>query len=268
MPLGTKSLAFINHKPFHPGSMANMEKTWLAERQHTEEQKRQKELREKRVQEAKIEDLRRALRVSENASTTSRNLTLAAERMEWMYENPTTLIREKEQEEFRLGKKIEPKVSSEVQDLKNLEDLPGSVFLPSVSKQSEDTMRKIREDPLFQIRKAEIEHERSRQKNPLLKKKMEPAPKQRKRSLSRSRSPDPIKKQKPKRERLGSEERARLVEEMKEEGKRHQKIKEERIIRDTKRSELVEKVEKFQRNKKNGSVLFSKLNAQIASKIC
>ncbi|CBZ52674.1 Arabidopsis thaliana At4g37120/C7A10_240,related [Neospora caninum Liverpool] len=59
--IGQKSAAFINHKPFHPGSWQNQEKIWLAEQKHKEELRKQAELAERRAEEVKIQELRRAL---------------------------------------------------------------------------------------------------------------------------------------------------------------------------------------------------------------
>lgn len=44
----------------------------------------------------------------------------------------------------------------------------GSLFLPSLTKTSEDTLRKLREDPLFIIRQAEAQQKRDVLTNPLL----------------------------------------------------------------------------------------------------
>ncbi|KAK2197656.1 bifunctional Pre-mRNA-splicing factor SLU7/CBF1-interacting co-repressor CIR [Babesia duncani] len=63
--IGNKSAAFINHKHFHPGSIKNMERVWLAEEKHKAELKRQKEMREKREEEVKIAEIRKQIREQE-----------------------------------------------------------------------------------------------------------------------------------------------------------------------------------------------------------
>eukprot|EP01068_Selenidium_serpulae_P017586 Selendium_serpulae@DN6387_c0_g2_i1.p2 len=65
--IGAKSAAFINHKPFHPGNLQNLEKVWTAEENHKRELKKQAEFLERRNQEQQIEELRRALRKEEGA---------------------------------------------------------------------------------------------------------------------------------------------------------------------------------------------------------
>eukprot|EP00389_Voromonas_pontica_P004036 GDKH01005987.1.p1 GENE.GDKH01005987.1~~GDKH01005987.1.p1 ORF type:complete len:219 (-),score=24.86 GDKH01005987.1:101-757(-) len=60
--VGAKSIAFINHKPFHPGNRENLEKVWMAETKQKEDEKRQKEMIEQRKKEAQVEELRKAMR--------------------------------------------------------------------------------------------------------------------------------------------------------------------------------------------------------------
>lgn len=66
--IGAKSAAFINHKPFHPGTFENLERVWLAEEKHRQEQQRQNELQERRLEEKKIHELRLALNSQRNSS--------------------------------------------------------------------------------------------------------------------------------------------------------------------------------------------------------
>lgn len=63
--VGNKSIAFINHKPFHPGNLQNLERVWLAEQRAAENEKKQKEMLERRKHEVQIEELRKALRNKE-----------------------------------------------------------------------------------------------------------------------------------------------------------------------------------------------------------
>ncbi|XP_053993863.1 uncharacterized protein LOC128884457 [Hylaeus volcanicus] len=64
--VGNKSIAFINHKPFHPGNLVNLERIWLAEQQAKENEKKQKEMLERRKHEVQIEELRKTLRTKEH----------------------------------------------------------------------------------------------------------------------------------------------------------------------------------------------------------
>lgn len=65
--IGAKSAAFINHKPFHPGNIQNLEKVWIAEEEHKRELKKQAEFLERRNQEHQIEELKKALRLKEKS---------------------------------------------------------------------------------------------------------------------------------------------------------------------------------------------------------
>lgn len=66
--VGQKSIAFINHKPFHPGNLQNLEKVWRAEEEEAANRKAQKEALERRRNEVQIEELRDALRAKEQAN--------------------------------------------------------------------------------------------------------------------------------------------------------------------------------------------------------
>eukprot|EP01067_Filipodium_phascolosomae_P002735 Filipodium_phascolosomae@DN2479_c0_g1_i1.p1 len=67
MRVGSKSMNFIMHKPFHPGNLQNLEKVWLAEQNDQREKQQQKELMERRRQEMQIEELRKAIRKQTDA---------------------------------------------------------------------------------------------------------------------------------------------------------------------------------------------------------
>ncbi|KAL7065974.1 hypothetical protein ACR3K2_35800 [Cryptosporidium serpentis] len=60
--IGNKAAAFLNHKPFHPGNIRNLEKVWVAEEKQNEIEKKQLELQNKRKKEWEIETLKRTLK--------------------------------------------------------------------------------------------------------------------------------------------------------------------------------------------------------------
>ncbi|OII75842.1 hypothetical protein cand_029260 [Cryptosporidium andersoni] len=60
--IGNKAAAFLNHKPFHPGNIRNLEKVWIAEEKQNEIEKKQLELQNKRKKEWEIETLRKTLK--------------------------------------------------------------------------------------------------------------------------------------------------------------------------------------------------------------
>eukprot|EP00916_Digyalum_oweni_P011085 GHVL01018422.1.p1 GENE.GHVL01018422.1~~GHVL01018422.1.p1 ORF type:complete len:211 (-),score=32.54 GHVL01018422.1:1040-1672(-) len=67
MRVGSKSMSFIMHKPFHPGNFQNLEKVWAAEEEHKKDLQMQEELLERRRQELQVEELRRAMRLQTDA---------------------------------------------------------------------------------------------------------------------------------------------------------------------------------------------------------
>lgn len=91
-----------------------------------------------------------------------RDILVTSERMDWMYHNPTHAKKEKEAEEFLLGKSVT--TTDEREEMKKRLGVgttaPGSLFMSSVTQQNEDTLRRVREDPLFIIRQAEHQQHR------------------------------------------------------------------------------------------------------------
>lgn len=84
-----------------------------------------------------------------------KDLLVTAERMDWMYHNPAQA--KKENEEYLLGKVIEtPDEREEMRKrLGAGTTAAGSLFLSSITSQNDDTLRRLREDPLLIIRQAE-----------------------------------------------------------------------------------------------------------------
>eukprot|EP01068_Selenidium_serpulae_P005212 Selendium_serpulae@DN3918_c0_g1_i1.p2 len=95
-----------------------------------------------------------------------RDVTLTVERMDWMYPNPVNDQKEKD-EAHLLGKPVEPGGRGRLGDGDGYPG--GSLFLKSLTKTSEDTLRKLREDPLMAIRQAEHRQQQlNRQAGPLI----------------------------------------------------------------------------------------------------
>lgn len=98
-----------------------------------------------------------------------RDVTLTVERMDWMYPNPVNDQKEKD-EAHLLGKPVEDLSTNRRRLGENGDGYPGgSLFLKSLTKTSEDTLRKLREDPLMAIRQAEHRQQQiNRQADPLI----------------------------------------------------------------------------------------------------
>lgn len=88
-----------------------------------------------------------------------------AERLDWMYEQSAT----RPTDEELMNKPIAPQKDKDMDDVKQLQDsTAGSLFLRSATKTTEDTLRKLREDPLFQIRRQEQAARENLLANPLV----------------------------------------------------------------------------------------------------
>merc|ERR1712060_387686 len=67
------------------------------------------------------------------------------------------------------NKPVAAQKDQDIEDVKKLqESTAGSLFLKSATKTTEDMMRKLREDPLFQIRRQEQAAKESMLANPLV----------------------------------------------------------------------------------------------------
>mmetsp|Transcript_101959 Transcript_101959/g.161143 ORF Transcript_101959/g.161143 Transcript_101959/m.161143 type:complete len:360 (+) Transcript_101959:86-1165(+) len=103
------------------------------------------------------------------------------ERVDWMYEQSVA----KKTDEELMNEPVSGQASKDMEDVKALDVggyTSGSLFLKGpTTKTTEDVLRKLREDPLFQIRREEQAARQSMMQNPLiqarLKKKMEKASK-------------------------------------------------------------------------------------------
>jgi hypothetical protein len=90
----------------------------------------------------------------------NKDLMVTAERMDWMYHNP---VQSKQaQEDYLLGKPIQP-VDEKQEMRKRLgagATASSSLFINTVTANNEDTMRRLREDPLFLIQQAKYRQSR------------------------------------------------------------------------------------------------------------
>ncbi|CAJ1346919.1 unnamed protein product [Effrenium voratum] len=103
-----------------------------------------------------------------------------AERLDWMYEQSAASCKPNDDELMNMP--VSASKDKDIEDVKNLQNsTAGSLFLTSATKTTEDMVRKLREDPLFQIRRQEQAAKESMMANPLImakiKKKQEKAAK-------------------------------------------------------------------------------------------
>ncbi|XP_062844183.1 pre-mRNA-splicing factor CWC25 homolog isoform X2 [Trichomycterus rosablanca] len=149
-------------KSWHPQTLKNIERVWKAEQKHEAEQKKieelQKQLRDERAREE----------ITKYAQETGA-LKRKDERLDWMYQGPGGQI---SREEYLLGRPIDKQVTQQYEEQESGPSsetglLPGSIFSSDTSVNSLDLAAKIREDPLFEIRKREEEKKKSVLTNPV-----------------------------------------------------------------------------------------------------
>ena len=133
-------------KQWHPAKLENMQKVYEAERKHKEELRRTEVLRKEIAQERELADMRR---MQEAAGFVEQR----SERLDWMYTGAaaatTTTQAPTQDDEYLLGKRK----ATDILDGKQ-EPIPNSlVHKRTVVLKQKDLESKIREDPLFSIKK-------------------------------------------------------------------------------------------------------------------
>eukprot|EP00927_Polykrikos_kofoidii_P078214 TRINITY_DN7505_c0_g1_i1.p1 TRINITY_DN7505_c0_g1~~TRINITY_DN7505_c0_g1_i1.p1 ORF type:complete len:350 (+),score=102.00 TRINITY_DN7505_c0_g1_i1:77-1126(+) len=89
------------------------------------------------------------------------------ERLDWMYEQSAVQLKKTDEELMNMP--VAGSVDKDLEDVKKLsENTVGSLFLRNATKTTEDMLRKLREDPLFQIRRQEQAARASILSNPLV----------------------------------------------------------------------------------------------------
>ncbi|XP_005394341.1 PREDICTED: pre-mRNA-splicing factor CWC25 homolog [Chinchilla lanigera] len=154
-------------KSWHPQTLRNVEKVWKAEQKHEAERKKieelQRELREERAREE-------MQRYAEDVGAVKKK----EEKLDWMYQGPGGMVN---RDEYLLGRPIDKYVFEKMEEKEagcssETGLLPGSIFAPAGANSLLDMASKIREDPLFIIRKKEEEKKREVLNNPVKMKKI------------------------------------------------------------------------------------------------
>ncbi|KAL8175717.1 UNVERIFIED_CONTAM: RNA-splicing factor, partial [Gekko kuhli] len=154
-------------KSWHPQTLRNVEKVWKAEQKHEAERKKieelQRELREERAREE-------MQRYAEDVGAIKKK----DEKLDWMYQGPGGMVN---REEYLMGRPVDKYVFQAMDDKEagcssETGLLPGSIFAPTGANSALDMASKIREDPLFMIRKREEEKKREVLNNPVKMKKI------------------------------------------------------------------------------------------------
>lgn len=155
-------------KSWHPQTMKNIERVWKAEQKYEAERKKieelQKELKEERAREE-------ITRYAEETGAIKKK----DDRLDWMYQGPAGQV---SRDEYLLGRPIDKQITDQYEEPESGPSaetglLPGSIFNPVTPASGLDLAAKIREDPLFQIRKREEEKKREVLTNPVQMKKIQ-----------------------------------------------------------------------------------------------
>lgn len=164
--LRMSALQFLNKKSWHTATLKNNEKVWLAEKKAEEEKKRIEELKKQLEDERHFQELRR-LQVESGQLNPS--VLKQQERVEWLYEWGKD---KDEQEDYLLGKKSADTLLSqkgkqeEESRFQSLTQAKSSLD-SSFGFSRLDMEAKLREDPLLEIKRKEIEAIQAIRSNPI-----------------------------------------------------------------------------------------------------
>ncbi|XP_063331610.1 pre-mRNA-splicing factor CWC25 homolog isoform X1 [Pelmatolapia mariae] len=154
-------------KSWHPQTMKNIERVWKAEQKHEAERKKIEELQKQLKEERAREEM---TKYAEETGVLKRK----DDRLDWMYQGPAGQV---SRDEYLLGRPIDKQITDQYEEPESGPSaetglLPGSIFNPTTPASSLDLAAKIREDPLFEIRKREEAKKREVLTNPVKMKKI------------------------------------------------------------------------------------------------
>lgn len=154
-------------KSWHPQTMKNIERVWKAEQKHEAECKKIEELQKE------LKDERAREEITKFAQETGA-LKKKDDRLDWMYQGPAGQV---SRDEYLMGRPIDKQITEQFEEAESGPStqtglLPGSIFNPTTPASTLDLAAKIREDPLFEIRKREEEKKREVLTNPVKMKKI------------------------------------------------------------------------------------------------
>ncbi|XP_032890663.1 pre-mRNA-splicing factor CWC25 homolog [Amblyraja radiata] len=131
--------------------------------------------RKHEAEKKKIEELQRELREERAREEMQRHaedsgaMKKKSDRLDWMYQGPCAMVNK---EDYLLGRPIDKYATDKMVDEESGPSsdtglLPGSIFTATGANSALDMASKIREDPLFTIRKREEEKKRETLTNPM-----------------------------------------------------------------------------------------------------
>ncbi|XP_041467016.1 pre-mRNA-splicing factor CWC25 homolog [Lytechinus variegatus] len=136
-------------KSWHPQRLDNQEEVWKREMKEKKERQKMIELKRQLQEERDLEEMKKR---GEDSGT----LKKKKDRVDWMYNQPKV-----NEEDYLMGKKVD-KAIMEHQQTKTKEASSGGGSGLIV-----DMAAKVKEDPLFAIKKQEINHKKALMNNPI-----------------------------------------------------------------------------------------------------
>lgn len=149
-------------KSWHPSTLRNVERVWKAELVRDQEKAKIEQLQKELQEERDKQEMRQ---YAENKGVVKKK----QERLDWMYQGVAGLV---DREQYLLGRKVDKnfeimkKEEDGVED-KNEDQQPGSIFTMAPTNAAVDLENKIREDPLFAIKKQEMKTKKTLLSNPV-----------------------------------------------------------------------------------------------------
>ena len=155
-------LSFLNKKIWHPGSFANMEKTWVTEQKYREVEIRAME-KAKKIKEEKVLEEMKKLQASKGLIPASQ-----LNRLDFMYQCPEPQANQKTNpnEDFLLGKRIDDESNNIFLKNKNQKKTIIPMFANNYANPKNEDFVRIHEDPLYLILKEEKKQRKEIEQNP------------------------------------------------------------------------------------------------------
>ena len=161
-------LSFLNKKIWHPGSFANMEKTWVTEQKYREVEIRAIEKAKKIKEEKVLEDMKK-IQVEKGLIPASQ-----LNRLDFMYQCPDPEGNQKTtpNEDFLLGKRLDDESNNIFIKKKNQKKSIVPMFADNYANPRNEDFVRIHEDPLYLILKEEKKQRKEIEQNPYKMKKI------------------------------------------------------------------------------------------------
>ncbi|CAN8006355.1 unnamed protein product [Ixodes pacificus] len=149
-------------KSWHPSTLRNIERVWKAEQMRDQERAKIEQLQKELEEERSKQEMRQ---YAENKGVVKKR----QERLDWMYQGVAGLV---DRDQYLLGRKVDKNfemLKKEEDGVKeeNPDQQPGALFTVATTSATVDLENKIREDPLFAIKKQEMKTKKTLLSNPV-----------------------------------------------------------------------------------------------------